>query len=246
VDPHKLAAVRLVEDLTSRENPDIGAKVTTNVLAVKGDTLFPLQAALGYDLAQNLCVGPDNLIIEGTSDLVYLQVLSDLLGTAGRIRLDPRFTLTPVGGVDKIPTFIALLGAHLELTVMVDAKASKNQKLADMIKMGLLKAERLTSVGEVSSIPGANIEDLFEPDEYLRLYNKAFATAIKLTSLKGTDSIVNRIERSHSTYDHLAPALALLKSLVEALPALSEATLSQFEKLFLLLNATLPPVVSGG
>ncbi len=48
VEPTKLQRVRLVEDLTTRENPDVGAKITTDVLTVQGDTLFPLQAALGY------------------------------------------------------------------------------------------------------------------------------------------------------------------------------------------------------
>ena len=36
----------------------------------------PLQAALGYDLAQTLFVAPDNLLVEGSADLIYLQILS--------------------------------------------------------------------------------------------------------------------------------------------------------------------------
>lgn len=57
VEANKLERVRVVEDRTSRENPDIGGKVETEALSTDPDTLFPLQAALGYDLAQNLFVG---------------------------------------------------------------------------------------------------------------------------------------------------------------------------------------------
>ena len=42
-------------------------KSLTEVFATDRDSLFPLQAALGYDIAQNLFVGPDNLLVEGTS-----------------------------------------------------------------------------------------------------------------------------------------------------------------------------------
>lgn len=45
----------------------MGAQVTTEVLATDRDSFFPLQAALGYDIAQNLFVGADDLLVEGNS-----------------------------------------------------------------------------------------------------------------------------------------------------------------------------------
>lgn len=46
VEPTKLHRVRLVEDRSSRQNPDLGASISRDVLSVHGDTIFPLQGAL--------------------------------------------------------------------------------------------------------------------------------------------------------------------------------------------------------
>ena len=241
VNPKRLERVRLVEDLSTRKDPDVGAKVSADVLSVKGDTRFPLQAALGYDIAQNLFVGGYNLVVEGPSDLVFLTTMSEHLEDLGKAHLDPRFTIVPVGGADKVPTFIALLGAHVDVTVLVDSKAATNQKLHDMIAKGLLESQRLISVSHVVQIPGANVEDLFTPGEYLRMYNAAFNEELKVADLPGTDSIILRIERHRGgEFSHLRPAVELLKRRETHLAQMSNGTLERFGQLLTLLDATLP------
>lgn len=69
IDSLKLNEVRTVYDT---QNPKIGSVVSDAVEERDSDTLFPLQAALGYTIAQNLYVSPNNLLVEGISDLVYL------------------------------------------------------------------------------------------------------------------------------------------------------------------------------
>lgn len=59
VPTHQLESVRTV---------NISEKTGTTVTnAPTGDsrTLFPLQAALGYNIAQSLFIGPKNLVVEG-------------------------------------------------------------------------------------------------------------------------------------------------------------------------------------
>ena len=46
-----------------------GTNVFTDVLEADEGSLFPLQGALGYDIAQTLFIGPNCLIVEGVSDL---------------------------------------------------------------------------------------------------------------------------------------------------------------------------------
>ena len=133
VNPIYLERARLVEDRTTREDPDIGAKISTDILSVRGDTLFPLQAALGYDIAQNLFIGRNNLIVEGPSDLVFLTIFSEFCVGKDFTFLNLKITIVPVGGADKIPTFVALLGSHLDITVLVDSLVTQNQRLQDMI-----------------------------------------------------------------------------------------------------------------
>jgi predicted ATPase len=237
VQPGNLERVRLVEDRGKEE----GAILTSDVLTRDRDTLFPLQGALGYDLVQHLFIAENNLVVEGTSDYAYLKLISDYLASKGRVSLDMRWSIVPVGGADLIPTFVALLGNHLKVTVLVDSRKEGIQRLDRMAKDGYLEKQRIILVGDVLGRAPADIEDLFEVDEYLELYNKAFGKAVKSSDLRGSDTIISRITRhvGVSRYDHGQPADVMLRERDVVLVKLSEATLKRFEDLFGRINATL-------
>lgn len=239
VEAGRLGRVRLVED---KPEGDVGAKVTSDVLSTDKDTVFPLQAALGYDLSQLLFVGANNLVIEGTSDFIYLSEMSRHLERLGRTHLDlTRWTLTPVGGASGVPTFVALLGSHLDVTVLVDADARVNQRLTDMVAKGLLESQRLVTVGQVLGVARADIEDLFTVEEYLTIYDKSSGRAtLKPSDLPADGPIVRRIEQRAGFFDHGRVAEMLLREPEPFLKSLSEDTLKRFEKLFELVNLTLP------
>jgi predicted ATP-dependent endonuclease of OLD family len=78
IDSSKLHQVRTVVE------KEDGTHISDSVQEKDPNTLFPLQAALGYDLAQNLFVSPKNLIVEGIADLVYLNLLSEQLNAVNR------------------------------------------------------------------------------------------------------------------------------------------------------------------
>lgn len=237
VQPGKLDRVRLVED----RGKETGAVVTSDVLTRDRDTLFPLQGALGYDLVQHLFVAENNLVVEGTSDYAYLKLVSDFLASNGRTSLDPKWSIVPVGGADLIPTFVALLGNHLEVTVLVDSRKEGHQKLERMAKDGYLEKQRIILVGEVLGRKTGDIEDLFEEEEYLGLYNKAFGRSLKAEDLKGNDPIVARVARHEGVdrFDHGRPADVLLREREAVLSKLSKDTLKRFENLFERINKTL-------
>ena len=236
VEPGRVGRARVVED----RGPDEGAITLRNALATDPDSLFPLQGALGYDIAQSLFIGPDNLVIEGTSDFTYLQVLSDHLATLDRQHLDPRWRLTPVGGAQNVPTFVALLGGHLDVTVLIDSATGGTQRLTAMTDAGLLDEKRLVSVGEILERNNADIEDLFAEDDYLGLYNAAFSSTVERQSLPEGDRIVKRLARlAGDDFDHGKPADYLLRERISVCEALSSETLDRFEKLFARLNQTL-------
>jgi energy-coupling factor transporter ATP-binding protein EcfA2 len=237
VQPGKLERVRLVED----RGKEHGAIISSDVLTRDRDTLFPLQGALGYDLVQHLFVAENNVVVEGTSDYAYIKLVSDFLASKDRPNLDPKWSIIPVGGADLIPTFVALLGNHLRVTVLVDSRKEGHQKLERMAKDGYLDKQRIILIGEVLGRKTGDIEDLFEEDEYLRLYNKAFGKTIKAEDLKGSDPIVTRIARLEGIerFDHGRPADVLLREREAVLSALSDATLKRFEGLFNRINNTL-------
>ena len=101
IDANKFDRVRTVEDIDNA-----GVKVSSECLSVDANTVFPLQASLGYSLAQTLFLGPNCLLVEGPSDLLYLQTMSTILSDSNRESLSNKWVITPVGGAEKLVTFV--------------------------------------------------------------------------------------------------------------------------------------------
>ena len=194
-------------------------------------------------MVQHLFIAPHNLVVEGTSDFTYMTVISDFLrGKEGYSALDQRWSIVPAGGAELIPSFVALVGNKLEVTVVVDSRKGANQRLQKMASDGLLRPNRIIGIGSILGTPAADIEDLFEPSEYLELYNAAFGAKLDLASLSGTDPIVARIARNIGVdrFDHGVPADHFLRNRDKVLPHLTEESLRRFSELFRRVNATLP------
>src|SRR3546814_12791587 len=124
VPTHALVSVRTV---SIEENA--GTTVTNNPT---GDarTLFPLQAALGYDLAQSLFIGPNNLVVEGVTDYWALSSISEYLNANGGGGLRGDITITPAGGAKEIHYMVSFLPSeHLKVMALLDhEKGTKNKR----------------------------------------------------------------------------------------------------------------------
>ena len=135
VHPSHLDRVRTVTDL----GRDKGTVISHEVFRTDKDTVFPLQAALGYELAQTLFVGAHNLAVEGPSDYIYLDSLSAAVEANGGEGLDDRWTVVPVGGADKLSTFVTLLGGNqLDVVALMDVSAKDEQRVDNLLKNGHL------------------------------------------------------------------------------------------------------------
>lgn len=238
VEATRLQRVRTVEDVDQQ-----GTKVTADVLSTSKDTRFPLQAALGYELAQTLFLGPDNLIVEGPADYLYLQVLSGHLRGLGRTGLDPRWVIVPVGGLDKIPTFVALLGAQLNVAVVLEVSGGANQKVNSLVQRGIIAGEKLIPLTEFTGGAEADIEDLFGVDFYLDLLTRSGVASVTRDQLKTQGRILKRIEAvTGASFDHYQPARYLLEHQGELLKTIDNGTVDRFELLFRRTNALLAGV----
>lgn len=237
VRTERLDRVRIVED----QGPEKGSHVLNDAgICSDPDTLFPLQAALGYDVAHNLFIGNQNILLEGVSDFIYLTVLSSHLKAATRPSLPESARLLPVGGVSSIPTFLALLGQQLDVVVLLDGD-SPRQKIENAIAMKRLEASRVLSIDKFCTVKGADIEDLFTVDEYLKLYNGTFSKSLKKNDLPGDDRIVKRIARKEGgDFDHGRVAGYFIANQSEVLSKLSTETLGRFEALIASLAKALP------
>lgn len=229
-----LDRVRIVED----RGPPIGSVVSEDALANDPDSLFPLQAALGYDIAQSLFIGPNNLVVEGTSDFIYLTIMSQLASQRKKTALDSRWRILPSGGATNIPTFVGLVGPHLDITVLADSDTQGMQRVAGMIEKKLIAGTRLILANAVTAQKNSDIEDLFSTEDYLNLYNSTFSAKLKPADLGPGDRVVKRIEaKIGKTYDHGKVAETLLRSHQEL--AFSEESIDKFSDLNELINATM-------
>lgn len=141
IDGSHLLRARTVEDVLIEpkegEAPvpedQQGTKVGTAVLSTDRDTVFPLQAALGYEITQTLFVGKHTVLVEGPSEILYLTWFSRKLAAANRVGLDPRWVLSPCGGVDKVPAFMSLFGGNkLDIAVLTDLASGQKKKVRDL------------------------------------------------------------------------------------------------------------------
>lgn len=236
IDSLKLDEIRTVYDT---QDKNIGSIVSDALEEKDSTTLFPLQAALGYNIAQNLYISEKNLLVEGISDLVFLNYFSELLVSKGRIGLKNNITIVPVGGADKIATFISLLrGNELNIVCLLDTFTDQSAKarLDKMIVQNIIKDKKILFYHEILNLSFADIEDMFKKEEYLQLYNSAFEKDIHLDEIDNNKSIISQLKllNGKKDFNHYAPARFLLQTKVE--PTISEETLRNFELLFEKIN----------
>lgn len=259
IDARHFDRVRIVEDksIDSKEPLPLersGTRVFRDVLDAGEGSLFPLQGALGYDIAQTLFVGPNSLVVEGSSDLLYLQTMSALLEVDGRQGLDRRWTITPVGGSEKVPTFAALLGAQKGLTIatLIDFQTKDQQSIENLYKRKLLHKNHVLTFAEFTGTTEADIEDMFDVGFYLKLVNAEYAKDLpkkpKASDVKkGHPRLLVRLEeffkanplKGTAQFGHFRPARYFAENATTLKKAISAATFDRFEAAFKKLNALL-------
>lgn len=203
------------------------------------NTLFPLQAALGYTIAQNLFVSENNLLVEGITDLVYLNLLSDTLKSMGRNGLNDGITIVPVGGADKVATFISLMrGNELSIVCLLDSFTDKAAKarLDSMIAQNIIKDKKVMFYHEILNVTFADVEDLFADEDYLQIFNLAFDKDLSVNDIDSSSPIMGQLKERNGgkNFNHYTPANCLVKNI--ATIKFSSVTLDNFESLFEKVN----------
>ena len=260
VPADKLERVRIVEDkVDARTTPrrSYGTKVSREVLEVEADTLFPLQGALGYEATQTLFVGEHTLLVEGPSDILYLQALSNALEGRGRKGLDPRWTVCPAGGIDRIMPFVSLFaGKKLHIAVLSDEARGAKGKVEKIRRSEILRAGHFFTVADFIDADEGDIEDLFEAEIYAEIVNRSYQLSgshrVTMEELEKDDStprLVKKVEAMFKVlpenipmFDHYTPAAWLIRH-PDVLSAKSDAlqrTLSLAERVFETFNGLLP------
>ncbi|POF85636.1 ATP-dependent nuclease [Pseudomonas putida] len=244
VPTHALDSVRTVNIAE-----EVGTTVTNDPT---GDarTLFPLQAALGYDLAQSLFVGPNNLVVEGVTDFWILSAVSGYASEKGRTALSTALTMTPAGGAQKVSYMVALLTSEaLNVLVLLDTERDSKVTKDELLKAKLIRDQNVVFVSEAfSPQPNeADIEDLLDPAVYEALVRESYNKELNGKELKlnaNIPRIAKRIEAGLADleipFHKTRPTRLFLKKMAtEPENVLPEQSLGQFEALFALINGRL-------
>ena len=223
---------------------DKGAIISDSFHEKDSNTIFPLKAALGFDIAKNLFVSKKNLLVEEVSDLVFLTVMSEILESDNRTGLRNDISIVPAGGLDKIAKFVSLLkGSELEIVCLLDSYLdSQEKKLAEnVIDDKIIHKNKILFYDEfLDSFNKAELEDLFAKQDYLNLFNSAFKEFpdVRLSNLNQNKmQILDQINEylKIDGFNHYRPAYELAKTGITK-DDLSLETLDNFEKVFAKIN----------
>ena len=140
-------------------------KVSNDVWPKDKDSLFPLQAGLGYSLAQTMFYSKYQLIVEGLTDYVLLKAMNELLGHKSLTTLNEKIIITPAGGTRNImPLAVILIGEDVKIISLLDGDQPGLQKQKDLKEKLLVDSVIMdTFTGKSNS----EIEDMFEDNFYL-------------------------------------------------------------------------------
>jgi hypothetical protein len=245
IDGQHLDGIRTVEDMSDGDTV-LGTKVGDRVLSTDADTLFPIRAALAYDVARRVVTGPQTLLVDRPSDVLYLKWFSRELQLQGRAHLSPAWSLVPVGGLDSIAPFVSLFaGQEQQIAVLTDGLMSHPHRLDGLWDRGMLQFGRILRPALYTEREDAQLEDLLGRRLYRELVTGAYgleeSAVLDDGTAPGDRRLVAEVEAYFASmppwaprFDAFAPAAHLFENtatLRATLPDLGEA-LDRFEKLF--------------
>ncbi|GAA3661175.1 hypothetical protein GCM10022237_21330 [Nocardioides ginsengisoli] len=159
VGTDELDLVRIIE-MADRET---GTKVHTRLVVDDPRSVYPLQAALGYELAQSLFAQKRNLVCEGLTDMFYVEALNAAQQDAGKTALRDGTALVPAQSASKVVYYCTLLVSQkLRVAALLDSdqageKAAQQDDLVHLLKEKQILRTKDFHTGAVS---GPEIEDL--------------------------------------------------------------------------------------
>lgn len=220
--------------------------VSDNVWPKDDESLFPLQAGLGYSIAQTLFYSKYQLIVEGLTDYSILKAINELLSRKKMKTLDDKIIIVPAGGIRNImPLASMLMGNKVRIAVLLDGDQpglSKEKQLKEDLLVNCI----VTST--FSKKEKTDIEDFFDESMYLKAVKECYADKEldfndderKIPAIsKRVDAIFKRKE--YDSFEKWKPAHVLVDWIQRdsGENKISDETCRKFESLFVKTNEIL-------
>jgi len=128
---------------------------------------YAVYAALGLTVAESLLLGCTVVIVEGTSDQMYLSAMKTLMIAQGKITPHLELVFPPAGGAKGVKVVASILTARDEALpiALFDSDSTGRttaRQLADTLYVDA--KDRVLEVGSFVELADAEIEDLIPPD----------------------------------------------------------------------------------
>ncbi|MFY3741915.1 MAG: energy-coupling factor transporter ATP-binding protein EcfA2 [Candidatus Nitrosomirales archaeon] len=242
IDPDNLDRVRIVYE----DEKDGSTRVTQDPWPKDNDSLFPLQAGLGYAVAQTLFYANKQLVVEGLTDYSLLKAMNQLLSSKGKTTLIQEAIVTPTGGIRNLmPLASILIGNQIKMAILLDGDQ------AGITKGKEVKEKLLQDCLTISTYTGkqpTTIEDLFPEDFYIDAVKEAYPTVnfAFTTDEKKISSITERIESlfkrtGSGRFEKWKPTNIILERISSSKREhqIPDTTINQFEAIFKDVNRIL-------
>ena len=256
IDIDKLDRVRVVEnDLDS----NTGTSVSSDILHVNEKSILPIQSAVGFNINQLHGKGQNILIVEGESDIVYIDTMLKVLQECENGQ-NMNWEFRSADGIDKIVSAIGQyriqeksIGSNFNIAVLTDYHQKKHQT-HENIKSELGKSSDGESMSKFITYKDfvgkeADVEDMFTPEFYVALVCHASNTTLNKTDVLGgkhpriisnlkeyfenNPSQNNKMFCHGKVAEHFKDNIDLLKDKIDS------TTRERFQKLFDTLNGFL-------
>jgi predicted ATP-dependent endonuclease of OLD family len=174
IDAEHLETIRPVY-----EDPKTGTtKISDDVWPKDKDALFPLQAALGYQLVQSLFISKRQVVVEGITDYWLFKALNHAAATVGTTTLDSSVILVPSGGASKmVPLASMLLGHEIDLVAVLDGD-TPGRREGTKVQRVLGDERRILFTADYTADGNGTgeTEDLFPVEFYLAAVKDAYGS----------------------------------------------------------------------
>ncbi|MEU0487155.1 AAA family ATPase [Streptosporangium sp. NPDC006013] len=159
VGSDELHLVRLVE-MTDRT---VGTKVHGRLVSDDPRSVFPLQAALGYDLAQSMFSQRRNLVVEGLTDMWLIEGVAAAMREFRVVTVRDTIAIVPAQSASKVVYYCTLLHSQrLKVVALLDSDAAGEKAATQDELVRLLKSNQILRTKDHyrGPVTGPEIEDL--------------------------------------------------------------------------------------
>ena len=133
----------------------------------------------------------------------------------------------------------------MNVAVLIDYQKKDQQSIENLYKKRLLKRQQILTYADFADGNEADVEDMFDPEFYLKLVNNEFGICLTVSDLpEDPPRIVSRLERyfennplpDNARFNHYRPARYFSGNIKSLESELTDPQLSHFQQAFNALN----------